>query len=141
MLSKCCFRASCRKRIRGIFPQHALGVVWETANAMDGWHQPNVILPVMRRKKPTWKQRNKKYFSTHPEPEYGDRVAARFRAEYAKMRNQGDSSDAIYEQLLRLILPGLVMHSLKKHVSAYVVLAFLFEQCEIFERPAISCPQ
>jgi hypothetical protein len=82
----------------------------------------------------------KKYFATHPDPEYGDRVAARFRAEYTKMQGQGDSSDLIYEQLLRLIT-GPAMPPYKSLVSAYVVLAFLFEQCEIFERPTATLPQ
>ena len=56
------------------------------------------------------------------------------------MRAQKDASDLIYEQLLRLII-GPVLPPIKSLVSAYVVLAFLFEQCEIFERPAGLLPQ
>ena len=70
----------------------------------------------------------------HPDPEFCDRVAEVFRQKYLTLRAQGDSPDRIYEQLL-VFTVGPLTTDLRLTLGAYAVLAFFFEQCEIFERP------
>lgn len=76
----------------------------------------------------------KRFFDTHPDPELGDRVVALFRAEYAKLREQGESPDHIYDQLFIFTIGPIQTDSVRT-VGGYAVLAYLFEQCDIFERP------
>jgi hypothetical protein len=80
-----------------------------------------------------------RYFANHSDPNYGDRVVARFRTEYLLRKGRGDDSNAIYDQLFQLIV-GPVTPSGKTQTAAHAVLAYLFEQCEIFERPVAMLP-
>ena len=75
-----------------------------------------------------------KALTTHPDPEFCDRVAEIFRQKYLSLRAQGDSPEKIYEQLL-VFTVGPLATDLRLTLGAYAVLAYFFEQCEIFERP------
>lgn len=75
------------------------------------------------------------YFAKHPDPTLGDSVANVFRARYDALKMQGLEPSAIMSSLLELITGvGHVLPS--QHHSAVVLLAFLFENCDIFERPS-----
>lgn len=75
------------------------------------------------------------YFERHPDPMTGDKVATLFKAKYSYFKAQrlapGDIMAALYELVTGVgsILP-------QQQVAAQALLAFLFENCDIFERKA-----
>lgn len=74
------------------------------------------------------------YFASHSDPEYGDRVANAFHRKYLSCRNLMMPPERIFDELYCFIV-GDGRSSVKERAAANVVLAYLFEQCEIFERP------
>ena len=80
------------------------------------------------------------YFQRHPDPLMGDRVAALFKGKYNYFRAQnlapGDIMAALFELVTGVgnVLP-------QQQVAAQALLAFLFENCDIFERnPDLAAP-
>jgi hypothetical protein len=74
------------------------------------------------------------YFSQHPDPTLGDKIARIFRQNYESLKLQGLEPGAIMTSLFEFITGvGHVLPA--QHHSALVLLTFLFENCDIFERP------
>lgn len=73
------------------------------------------------------------YFDRHPDPLTGERIAKLFRDRYtylkAQLLNPGDIMASLYE-----LVTGIGSVPPQKQVAALSVLAFLFENCDIFER-------
>jgi hypothetical protein len=73
------------------------------------------------------------YFERHPDPLTGDKVAALFKGKYNYFKTQnlapGDIMAALFELVTGIgnVLP-------QQQVAAQALLAFLFENCDIFER-------
>lgn len=73
------------------------------------------------------------YFDRHPDPLTGERIAKLFRDQYtylkAQLLNPGDIMASLYE-----LVTGIGSVPPQKQVAAQSLLAFLFENCDIFER-------
>ena len=74
------------------------------------------------------------FFDAWQDPEYGDKIAAAFRKRYITCRDLQMSPDDIFHQL-HLFAGGSTRQKGRREAAALAVLAYLFEQCEIFERP------
>ena len=69
----------------------------------------------------------------HYNPQYGDEVAAAFKTEYNKYRTLDlDPNDIFYK--LQAFTGGLERRTPAEEAAVLAVLAYFFEQCEIFER-------
>ena len=85
-----------------------------------GWQNANVVAA---------------YFDRHPDPLAGDKVAQLFGDRYVELKTQhlspGDIMASLYELVTGIgnVLP-------QQQVAAQALLAFLFENCDIFERKA-----
>lgn len=77
------------------------------------------------------------YFDHHPDPLTGERVAKLFRDRYDSLKKQhltpGDIMVALYE-----VITGIGSVPPQKQVAAQSLLAFLFENCAIFEREPLK---
>jgi hypothetical protein len=71
-------------------------------------------------------------FEKWHDPELGDRIAAAFRKKYIELRNGGRVADEIFEELWRFA-GGAKYLQPSKELATLALLAFLFEQCDIFE--------
>ena len=73
------------------------------------------------------------YFDRHPDPLTGERLAKLFRDRYEYLKAQllgpGDIMASLYE-----LVTGIGSVPPQKQVAAQSLLAFLFENCDIFER-------
>ncbi len=73
------------------------------------------------------------YFDRHPDPLTGERIAKYFRDRYeylkAQLLSPGDIMVSLYE-----LVTGIGSIPPQKQVAAQSLLAFLFENCDIFER-------
>lgn len=73
------------------------------------------------------------YFDRHPDPLTGERIAKLFRDRYDYLKAQqlspGDIMGVLYE-----LVTGIGNVPPQKQVAAQSLLAFLFENCDIFER-------
>ena len=73
------------------------------------------------------------YFDSHPDPLTGERIAKLFRDRYnylkAQLLSPGDIMALLYE-----LVTGIGNVPPQKQVAAQSLLAFLFENCDIFER-------
>ena len=76
----------------------------------------------------------KDFFRDHPDPRFGDRVAKKFNEKYREIQKIVFDPDEIFLQLQDFTAgesrstPGI-------ECATLAVLAYLFEECEIFERP------
>lgn len=77
----------------------------------------------------------KQYLAGHPDRTYGDRVAALFRAKYQMLAVNGLEPDEVLTALFAFAAGPLPTHNLRRDAAVWTVLAYLFEHCEIFERP------
>lgn len=68
------------------------------------------------------------------DPTLGDRVASSLNTEYLALRAQAFTPDDIFMHL-QLKLQGSTARTPKQQVAILAILAFFFEQCEVFERP------
>jgi len=71
-------------------------------------------------------------FQKWHDPNLGDRVAAAFRSRYIEVREAGRSGDEIFEELWGFAGGGKYLQP-SKELATLALLAFLFEQCDIFE--------
>jgi hypothetical protein len=78
-------------------------------------------------------ERVKKFLETCHVPQYGDRIVEAFRQQYQSFRGRGFPPDQIFMELLEFV-GGMRRGSVKQEAAALAVLAYLFEQCDIFER-------
>lgn len=78
------------------------------------------------------------YFDRHPDPLTGERIAKLFRDRYDYLKAQTLSPGDIMASLYELVT-GMGSVPPQKQVAAQSLLAFLFENCDIFERdPAVG---
>jgi len=66
-----------------------------------------------------------------------DRVAAAFRKRYEELKAEGRAPDDIFAGLQKFVA-GDSIPSPSHQAASFAILAFLFEECEIFERPLTS---
>jgi outer membrane PBP1 activator LpoA protein len=76
--------------------------------------------------------RVREFFANWPDPLLGDRVASAFKQEYSRLSDSGITPDDIFAELLAFA-GGTRRTSLKHEAAVLAVLAYLFEQCDIFE--------
>jgi hypothetical protein len=74
------------------------------------------------------------FFRKWHDPLLGDRVAEAFRAEYQALKAGNLLPDDIFGRLQKFALGGL-RGTPAHEIAALAVLAHLFEECDIFERP------
>jgi hypothetical protein len=74
----------------------------------------------------------KSFFSQWHDPELGDRIAKAFRSEYEALRARGVIGDEAFHELWKFAGGG-TQKSVEHEAAVLAVLAFLFEECEIFE--------
>lgn len=79
----------------------------------------------------------KKFFAEWHDPELGDRIAKTFRSRYEELRTANVLGDDAFFELWRFAGGGL-KESINQEAAVLSVLAFLFEECEIFEAPRIE---
>lgn len=72
-------------------------------------------------------------FQKWHDPELGDRIAAAFRRKYVELRDQGSAADEIFGELWRFAGGAKYPLQPSKELATLALLAFLFEQCDIFE--------
>lgn len=73
------------------------------------------------------------YFERHPDPLTGDKVAALFKSKYTYFKAQHLVPSDIMAALFELVT-GIGNVLPQQQVAAQALLAFLFENCDIFER-------
>jgi hypothetical protein len=82
----------------------------------------------------------KEFFSRWHDPELGDRIASAFRAEYERLRTRGAVGDEVFLELWKFAGGGA--QKSPAHESAVLaLLAFLFEECDIFEPAPVEVQQ
>lgn len=74
------------------------------------------------------------YLDRHPDKELASRVTDTFRNEYARLKMQESDADNIFSGL-RLFTQGPFTQSPQTEGAVLAVLAYLFEECDIFENP------
>lgn len=74
------------------------------------------------------------FFDGYYDPTLGDRMAQAFRREYERQRDAGLSPDDLFARL-QLFAGGVPPATPARQAAALTVLAYLFEECDIFERP------
>ena len=74
-----------------------------------------------------------KFLKQYPSPEYGDQVAQAFRAQYETLRNSGIEPDEVFLRL-QVFAGGELTQEPKHQAAVLSVLAYLFDECDIFER-------
>jgi len=73
------------------------------------------------------------FFKQYPSPEYGDRVVQAFRLQYEALKNEGIAPDEIFMRL-QIYTGGELTREPKHQAAVLSVLAYLFDECDIFER-------
>jgi C-terminal domain 10 of the ABC-three component (ABC-3C) systems len=76
----------------------------------------------------------KRFFDEWHDPQLGDRIARTFRSKYEELRAENIVSDEAFFELWRFSGGGS-RESIDQEAAVLAVLAFLFEECEIFEAP------
>ena len=75
-----------------------------------------------------------KFFESWPDPQFGNQVVESFRQEYLILRRTAISPDEAFQELLAFA--GGLDGKTSEHPGAVLaVLAYLFEECEIFGKP------
>lgn len=76
----------------------------------------------------------KKFFAEWHDPELGDRIARAFRSKYEELRAEQIMADEAFFELWKFAGGGS-QQSIDHEAAVLTILAFLFEECEIFEAP------
>lgn len=76
----------------------------------------------------------REFFQTYSDPRYGDLVAANFKEKYQEIRKNIIDPDEIFHEL-QSFTAGEVRLDAGIECATLAILAYLFEECEIFERP------
>jgi len=74
------------------------------------------------------------YLDQHPDKELASRVTNAFRDEYGRLKQRESNADAIFYGL-RAFAQGPFTQSTQTEGAVLAVLAYLFEECDIFENP------
>lgn len=78
----------------------------------------------------------RKYFDEYHDPKLGDEVAEALRQHYEAYRDRGLGQDEIFSELQVLASGSQGLHQGAAHQNAvYAVLAFFFEECDVYEEP------
>lgn len=72
------------------------------------------------------------YFEKHPNPLFGEEVAAAFRAEYQRWRSERLQPDQIFSAL-QAFAGGSIRGDAEHEAAVLAVLSYLFDRCDIFE--------
>ena len=75
----------------------------------------------------------KRFFAQYYDPQYGDRVADAFRAEYNSLKSLGLVPDQIFAGLIKFA-GGASRGDPAFESAVLAIVAYLFEECDIFER-------
>lgn len=73
-----------------------------------------------------------RYVDNHPDVQFGPNLSARFFDEYRRQKSEGLSGDALFMSLWDYAA-GPNVHHLRR-IAGLVVLVYLFEACEVFEK-------
>ncbi len=79
----------------------------------------------------------KKLFAEWHDPQLGDRIAKAFRSRYEELRASNIVADEAFFELWKFAGGGS-QKSIDHEAAVLAVLAFLFEECEIFEAPPVE---
>jgi hypothetical protein len=79
------------------------------------------------------------YFEKHPNPTFGDEVAAAFRGEYEKLKSDGLEPDEVFVSLQEFA-GGMTRGNVEHEAAVLAVMSYLFERCDIFEAPREGAP-
>jgi hypothetical protein len=74
------------------------------------------------------------YLDGTPDKELGARVTSAFRAEYDRLKQEESDPDRIFYGL-RVFAQGQFVQAPRTEGAVLAMLAYLFEECDIFERP------
>ena len=79
----------------------------------------------------------RQFFDEHHDPLLGDKLASTFRKKYVELRDAGTLPEELFHKLF--LFAGGAQGPTPRHINAvYAVLAFLFEQCDIFENARVG---
>jgi hypothetical protein len=81
----------------------------------------------------------KSFFGSWHDPELGDRVARAFKSKYEALRSKGIVANEAFFELWRFSGGG-IQKSVEHEAAVLALLAFLFEECEIFEKAPFEAP-
>jgi len=73
-----------------------------------------------------------KFLKQYPDPEYGDQIVQTFKTQYDELRKAQLDPDSIFREL-QIFAGGEIMREPKHQAAVLAVLAYLFDQCDIFE--------
>ena len=76
-----------------------------------------------------------RYLSAHTDKGFGDRLAALFNARYRMFRSECGEPDDVLTRLFLFASGPLPTGSQRRDAAVWTVLAYFFEQCEIFDSP------
>lgn len=74
------------------------------------------------------------FFASYRDPRYGDALAFQFKEKYIELREHGLEPDSIFWEL-RGYAGANDANSDSEQAAALAILAYFFEECDIFERP------
>jgi hypothetical protein len=74
------------------------------------------------------------YFNNHEDPGLGDRIAAMFKYRYGELKGAGMSPNAIFRTLFEFATANQKLEP-PQEGAATALLSYLFQHCEIFDRP------
>ncbi|WP_434346846.1 ABC-three component system protein [Myxococcus virescens] len=74
-----------------------------------------------------------RYFDLRPNPTERDAIAQALRVKYEDLRRTGSSPDDVFAGLQDFVDAGR-MRSIERQAAVFAVLAYFFEECDIFER-------
>jgi len=90
-----------------------------------------ILIGAGRRKSPLVRD----FFAKFPDPQFGDDVVQAFRERYQQLRSTGRDPDRIFRDLMTFA-GGDRVQDTGHQAAVLAVLAYLFDQCDIFERSA-----
>jgi hypothetical protein len=73
-----------------------------------------------------------KFLAAYPDPQYGDEVVQAFRAKYESLRDTGFDPDRIFLEI-QTFAGGEMLGDPTRQAAVLTVLAYLLDQCDIFE--------
>jgi|WetSurSiteA1Bulk_404760.scaffolds.fasta_scaffold07473_1 hypothetical protein len=74
------------------------------------------------------------FFKEYYDPEFGDKIAKAFNDKYTEFKNQQLPPDIIFAKLEEFA-GGSIRQPPRNEAAILAVLTYLFEECDIFERP------
>ena len=74
----------------------------------------------------------RKFLEHYPDPEYGDQIVQAFKEKYDELRRGDLAPDSIFREL-QIFTGGELTQEPKHQAAVLSVLAYLFDQCDIFE--------